>query len=113
MDEAGARVHLNNIRVPKDILELENKIEEVREEKNQVVKSQRFEEAARLRDKEKKLQEQLEEAKQEWERKAESEVYDVTEKDISEVIAMMTGMPVDKISEDRKSTRLNSSHVAS
>ena len=99
MDEAGARVHLNNIRVPKDILELENKIEEVREEKNQVVKSQRFEEAARLRDKEKKLQEQLEEAKQEWERKAESEVYDVTEKDISEVIAMMTGIPVDKISE--------------
>jgi ATP-dependent Clp protease ATP-binding subunit ClpC len=99
MDEAGARVHLNNIRVPKEILELEEKIEEVREEKNRVVKSQRFEEAARLRDKEKKLQEELEEAKKEWERKAESEVHDVTVKDISEVIAMMTGIPVDKISE--------------
>ncbi|MFW5955524.1 MAG: ATP-dependent Clp protease ATP-binding subunit [Rhodothermales bacterium] len=99
MDEAGARVHLNNIRVPKEILELEEKIEKVREEKNQVVKSQRFEEAARLRDSEKKLQEQLEAAKREWERKAESEVHDVTAKDISEVIAMMTGIPVDKISE--------------
>ena len=99
MDEAGARVHLNNIRVPKEILELEEKIEEVREEKNQVVKSQRFEEAARLRDKEKKLQEQLEEAKREWEIKAENEIHDVTAQDISEVIAMMTGIPVDKISE--------------
>lgn len=99
MDEAGARVHLNNIRVPKEILDLEDKIEEVREEKNQVVKSQRFEEAARLRDNEKKLQEQLEEAKREWEVKAESEIHDVTSQDISEVIAMMTGIPVDKISE--------------
>ena len=99
MDEAGARVHLSNIRVPQSILDLEEKIEEVREEKNQVVKSQRFEEAAQLRDNEKKLQEKLEEAKQEWEEKAETEVYDVTSKDISEVVAMMTGIPVDKISE--------------
>jgi ATP-dependent Clp protease ATP-binding subunit ClpC len=99
MDEAGARVHLNNIRVPKEIVVLEEQIETIREEKNRVVKSQRFEEAARLRDKEKKLQEQLEEAKREWERKAETEVHDVTAKDISEVVAMMTGIPVDKISE--------------
>src|SRR5690625_7475315 len=89
MDEAGARVHLNNIRVPKDILELENKIEEVREEKKQVVKSQSFEEAARLRDKEKKLQEMLEEAKQEWERIEEREVYDVTEEVISKYIDLI------------------------
>jgi ATP-dependent Clp protease ATP-binding subunit ClpC len=99
MDEAGARVHIGNIRVPKEIIEFEEEIEEVREEKNRVVKSQRFEEAARLRDKEKKLQESLEEAKTEWERKAESEVHDVTVKDISEVVAMMTGIPVDRISE--------------
>ncbi len=99
LDEAGARVHLNNIRVPKEIVALEEEIEAVREEKNRVVKSQKFEEAARLRDKEKKLQEQLEEAKREWERKAESEVHDVTAKDIAEVVAMMTGIPVDKISE--------------
>ncbi len=99
MDEAGARVHISNIRVPKEIVDLENEIEEVREEKNRVVKSQRFEEAARLRDQEKKLQERLEEAKQDWELKAESEVHDVTVKDISEVVAMMTGIPVDRISE--------------
>ena len=99
MDEAGARVHLGNIRVPEEIVRLEEEIEEIREDKNRVVKSQRFEEAARLRDTEKKLQEQLEEAKKEWERKAETEIHDVTSKDISQVVAMMTGIPVDKISE--------------
>jgi ATP-dependent Clp protease ATP-binding subunit ClpC len=104
MDEAGARVHLSNIRVPEVMVELEEKIEAIKEEKNRVVKSQRFEEAARLRDTEKKLQEQLEEAKQEWERKTETEIHDVTPQNIAEVVAMMTGIPVDKISasESRK-----------
>ena len=99
IDEAGARVHLNNIKVPKEILDLEEKIEDTREEKNQVVKSQRFEEAARLRDREKKLQDELEKAKKNWEEKAENEVHDVTDIDIAQVVAMMTGVPVDKISE--------------
>lgn len=105
MDEAGARVHLSNIRVPKEILQLEEAIEEAREEKNRVVKSQRFEEAARLRDKEKRLLEDLEQAKADWERKAESEVFDVTQQDISEVVGMMTGIPVDKIAQS-ESTKL-------
>ena len=99
MDEAGSRVHLSNIRVPKEIVEIEDQIEKIREEKNRVVKSQRFEEAARLRDSEKKLQEELENAKKEWERKAETEVHDVTKQNIAEVVAMMTSIPVDKISE--------------
>lgn len=99
MDEAGARVHLGNIHVPEEIVKLEKEIEAVREDKNRVVKSQKFEEAARLRDSEKKLLDQLEEAKAEWERKAESEIHDVTSTDISQVVAMMTGIPVDKISE--------------
>ena len=99
MDEAGARVHLANIRVPEDIVRLEEQIEVVRNKKNRVVKSQRFEEAARLRDKEKKIDSELEEAKREWERKAEAEVHDVTEENISQVVAMMTGIPVDKISQ--------------
>jgi len=99
MDEAGARVHLNNIKVPAEIVKLEAEVEEVREEKNRVVKSQKFEEAARLRDSEKKLLEELEAAKKVWDEKAESEVHDVTSTDISEVVAMMTGVPVDKISE--------------
>ena len=99
IDEAGARVHLNNIRVPQEVLDLEKQIEETREEKNSVVKNQRFEEAARLRDTEKKLQEALEEAKRNWEAKAENEVHNVSSLDISQVVAMMTGVPVDKISE--------------
>ena len=99
IDEAGARVHLSNISVPELILDLEDRIEQTREEKNQVVKRQCFEEAARLRDKEKKLLEQLSVAKIEWEEKAENEVHDVTEHDISQVVAMMTGIPVDRISE--------------
>ncbi|PEN06995.1 Clp protease ClpC [Longimonas halophila] len=99
VDEAGARVHLSNIEVPQEILDLEEEIEEVREEKNQVVKSQRFEEAARLRDSEKKLQEKLEEAKREWEKDSETQIHDVTTQNIAEVVAMMTGIPVDKISE--------------
>ncbi len=99
MDEAGARVHLSNIKVPQNIVDLEGQIEKVREEKNNVVKSQRFEEAARLRDKEKHLQEDLEEAMDAWQQKAETEVYDVSSQSISEVVAMMTGIPVDRISE--------------
>ncbi len=99
MDEAGARVHLSNIKVPKEIVELEGKIEEVKGEKERVVKEQRFEDAARLRDSEKRLAEELDEAKREWERKADNEVYDVTEQSIAEVVAMMTGVPVDKISQ--------------
>ncbi|HYE96641.1 MAG TPA: ATP-dependent Clp protease ATP-binding subunit [Rubricoccaceae bacterium] len=97
MDEAGARVHLSNIRVPKEMVELEEEIEKVREEKNQVVKSQKFEEAARLRDREKKLQEELDNAKAEWERQAEQQVYDVTDADIAQVVAMITGIPVDRV----------------
>jgi len=99
VDEAGARVHLSNIEVPQEILDLEEEIEAVREEKNQVVKSQRFEEAARLRDSEKKLQERLEEAKRKWEKESETQIHDVTTQNIAEVVAMMTGIPVDKISE--------------
>ncbi len=99
LDEAGARVHLSHIRVPKEIEELEAEIERVREEKNRVVKSQRFEEAARLRDREKKLLAELEEAKRAWEEKISSEIHEVTAQDMAEVVAMMTGIPVDKISE--------------
>ena len=102
MDEAGARVHLSNIKVPQEILDLEEKIEDVRKEKNEVVKSQKFEEAARLRDKEKTLQNELEEAKTEWEERADTEIHDVTTQNIAEVVAMMTGIPVDKISEPEK-----------
>ncbi len=99
MDEAGARVHLAHIHVPKEVLELEEKIEELRVLKNSVVKSQNFEEAARLRDLEKKHQADLEAAKEEWENRAGDAVHDVTEDDVADVIAMMTGIPVNRIAE--------------
>lgn len=99
LDEAGARVHLANIVVPKEVLELEEKIEEVRMEKNQVVKSQDFEEAARLRDLEKRYQTDLEAAKEEWEVNAGDMVFNVTDNDISDVVAMMTGIPVNRVAE--------------
>ncbi|NUM32854.1 MAG: ATP-dependent Clp protease ATP-binding subunit, partial [Bacteroidetes bacterium] len=100
LDEAGARVHLNNIVVPSDILELEKKIEEIKDEKNSVVKSQRYEEAAKLRDKEKSLLEQLDIAKSRWEDETKLQRYQVTDEHIAEVIAMMTGVPAKRISQN-------------
>jgi ATP-dependent Clp protease ATP-binding subunit ClpC len=97
LDEAGARVHINNIQVPKTILELEEKIKEVRELKNKVVKSQKYEEAARLRDQEKKLIEDLEKAKLLWEEESKTTRYTVSEDDVADVVAMMTGIPVTKV----------------
>jgi ATP-dependent Clp protease ATP-binding subunit ClpC len=99
MDEVGARVHLKNIDVPPSMLELEEKIEDVKLEKNQVVKSQQFEKAAALRDKEKKLQEELEEAKREWEESLKNKKHPIGEEDIAEVISMMTGIPVMRMVE--------------
>jgi ATP-dependent Clp protease ATP-binding subunit ClpC len=99
MDEAGARVHLSHINVPQEVLDLEAKIEDVRVEKNQVVKAQNFEEAARLRDLEKKYQAELESAKENWEQSAQDIVHEVSEDDIADVIAMMTGIPVNRIAE--------------
>ncbi|PID59979.1 MAG: Clp protease ClpC [Ignavibacteriae bacterium] len=97
LDEAGSRVHMGNFTVSDEILELENKIEEIKQKKNNVVKQQDYEEAARLRDKEKQLQMDLENAKIEWEEKTKLEVYDVTEEDIGTVVSMMTGIPVTRV----------------
>ncbi|MDP1675309.1 MAG: ATP-dependent Clp protease ATP-binding subunit [Bacteroidota bacterium] len=99
LDEAGARVHLSNIVVPQEILTLEEEIEKIKLSKNSVVKNQNFEEAARLRDLEKKLLSDLEIAKREWELKSQSMVFEVTEDHMSDVVAMMTGIPVNKIAE--------------
>ncbi|MCF3109745.1 ATP-dependent Clp protease ATP-binding subunit [Niabella sp. CC-SYL272] len=99
MDEVGARVHLKNINVPPNIVELEKKIEDVKEEKNKVVKSQKFEEAASLRDTEKKLAEDLERAKAAWEEESKHKRYPIDEEAIAEVINIMTGIPVRKMVE--------------
>ncbi len=99
LDEVGAKVHLKNIHVPQSILDLEKKIEDVKVEKNKVVKSQKYEEAARLRDSEKKLQEELEGAKKGWEEETKVARYPVTEEDIAEVVAMITGVPVKRVAQ--------------
>lgn len=97
LDEVGARKHIKNINVPPAILDLEKKIEDIKLEKNKVVKSQKFEEAASLRDTEKRYQEQLEKAKSDWEEESKHKRYPIEEEDIAEVVHMMTGIPVKKM----------------
>jgi len=97
LDEVGARVHLKNINVPQNILDLEKQIEDIKQEKNKVVKSQRFEEAAALRDTEKRLGEELEKAKNQWEEESRHKRYPIDEEAIAEVVSMMTGIPVKRM----------------
>lgn len=107
IDEAGARVHLGNIHVPKDILQLETKIEETRNKKNEVVMRQKFEEAARLRDIEEKFQEQLEKAKQAWKSQSEGMRHAVTVEDITTTVSMMTGIPLERMSKPEQKKLLD------
>ncbi|MEK6780786.1 MAG: ATP-dependent Clp protease ATP-binding subunit [Bacteroidota bacterium] len=113
LDEAGARVHINNIHVPEDIVKFEEAIEDVKKEKNRVVKSQKYEEAAQLRDKEKKLIEQLDIAKAKWEEKTRTEKYTVTEDNVADVIAMMTGIPTKRIAQKESNKLLGMSEELS
>jgi ATP-dependent Clp protease ATP-binding subunit ClpC len=103
LDEAGSRVHITNIHVPQAILDIEAKIEEIKAEKIQVVKSQKYEEAARLRDKEKQLIEQLDAAKKAWEEDTRNNRQTVTEDNVAEVVAMMTGVPTQRIAQNESS----------
>ncbi len=100
LDEAGSRVHITNINVPQNVLELEKKMEDIKDLKNQVVRSQKYEEAAKLRDDEKKLQAELETAKKAWEEETKLNRVTVTEDNVAEVVSMMSGVPVQKISQN-------------
>ncbi|MCX6148903.1 MAG: ATP-dependent Clp protease ATP-binding subunit [Ignavibacteriales bacterium] len=97
LDEAGSRVHMGHFSVSEEILVLEEEIEKVRQDKVKVVKRQDYEEAARLRDRERNLQSDLEIAKREWEAKTQDLVFDVSEDDIGTVVSMMTGIPVTRV----------------
>jgi ATP-dependent Clp protease ATP-binding subunit ClpC len=99
MDEAGSRVHLANIVVPENVLKLEQEIEGIKQQKNQVVKNQNFEEAAKLRDEEKRLLNELDQAKVEWEVQSQSIVHEVTEENVADVVSMMTGIPVHRVAQ--------------
>ncbi len=97
MDEVGSRVHITNINVPSEITSIEKSIEELKDLKNEVIKSQQYEKAAELRDNERKLQEQLEVANKKWDDESKSNRVLVTEENVAEVVSMMCGIPVTKI----------------
>ena len=99
LDEAGSRVHITNIDVPDQILELEAELESVRETKNSVVKKQKYEEAARLRDDEKRIEKNLSEAQEKWEAESKTNREIVNEENVAEVVSMMTGIPVNRIAQ--------------
>jgi len=107
LDEAGARVHISNIHVPAEIINIENKIEETRKKKMQSITSQKFEEAADLRDMERKLQETLDKEKRKWEEEAQINREVVSEENVAEVVAMMTGIPVQRIAKNESDRLMN------
>jgi len=110
LDEAGSRVHINNMSVPQEIIDLENQLDQVRELKNSVVKKQKYEEAAKLRDDEKRVERLLVEAQEKWQEESKQNRVTVNDNDIADVVSMMTNVPVNKIvrSEKTKLSKLAS-----
>ena len=107
LDESGARVHISNMHVPVEIITTESLIEEIRQKKMKAIKGQKYEEAARYRDDERKAQAQLETLKQNWEEDSKVNRQLVTEENVAEVVAMMTGVPVQRIAENEGSRLMN------
>ena len=103
LDEAGSRVHINNMSVPQEIIDLEKQLDEVRESKNTVVKKQKYEEAAKLRDDEKRVERLLIEAQERWQEDSKLNRVTVNENNIADVVSMMTNIPVNKIVNSEKS----------
>ena len=111
MDEAGSKVHLANISVPREVTILEERLKVVRKEKDSVIRNQEFEKAAILRDREKRLIAELEEAKKKWEDEMGEVLADVTEDDIAQVVSMMTGIPVSKVAQSESEKLLKMADV--
>ncbi len=107
LDEVGSRVHITNINVPKEIIDIEAQIEALKEKKNEVIKSQQYEEAAKLRDDERKLQDQLEAEKRKWEEESKIHRVAVTEEDVAEVVSMMCGIPVTRVAQKESGRLVN------
>ncbi|WP_335964542.1 ATP-dependent Clp protease ATP-binding subunit [Galbibacter sp. PAP.153] len=103
LDEAGSRVHITNMEVPKQILELEKQLEDVKELKNSVVKKQKYEEAAKLRDDEKRLEKELAQAQDQWEEESKLHRETVTDESVADVVSMMSGVPVTRIAQAESS----------
>lgn len=107
IDEVGARMHIDNIKLPVEIEDLEKKLVKLRQDKNDVIKSQRYEVAAKLRDKEKEAIEQIKELKAKWNEDQKKNRIPVNEDDIARIVSKMVGIPVTKITEDENSRLLN------
>ncbi len=107
MDEAGSRVHITNIRVPEKIVKIEEDIDKVREEKTTAIKSQKYEQAAKFRDQERELMDLLEAEKRKWEEESQLHRETVEEKNVSEVVSMMTGIPVQRIALNESERLIN------
>ena len=109
LDEAGSRVHINNMSVPQEVVDLEAQLDQVRDLKNSVVKKQKYEEAAKLRDDEKRVERSLIEAQERWQEDSKINRVTVNENDIADVVSMMTNIPVNKIvkSEKNKLSKLS------
>ena len=107
LDEVGSRVHITNINVPKEIIDIEAQIEALKEKKNEVIKSQQYEEAAKLRDDERKLQDQLEAEKRKWEDESKIHRVAVSEEDVAEVVSMMCGIPVTRVAQKESGRLVN------
>lgn len=103
LDETGSRVHINNIDVPEEITKLEEEIEKLENKKNEVIKKQQYEEAADIRDKSKKRKNELEDLKEQWEEDLKKNKKVVTEREVEEVVSMMSGIPVHKVSQNEGS----------
>ena len=106
MDEAGARVHITNIVIPPEITTLEKEIANVRNLKKEVLLQKSYNQAAEYRDQERELVEQLEYLKKKWETTEREKRVKVDEQDVAEVVAMMTGVPVQRIAENEGSRLL-------
>ena len=99
LDESGSRVHISNIVVPKEIIDIEKQISDIKDKKHDVIRSQKYEEAAKLRDTERKLNDALEVARKRWEEESTKNRQTVTEDNVAEVVSMMTGIPLQKVGE--------------
>ena len=106
LDEAGARVHISNISVPEEITKIEAKLVEIREKKNLVIKQQKYEDAAKLRDTEKQFEKSLNIEKEKWEEYCINNRETVTEENVAEVVAMITGIPAHRVNQN-ENTKLS------
>lgn len=111
IDEAGSKVRLRSYTIPPDLKQLEQKLEEVRKEKDAAVQSQEFEKAASLRDSEQRLREELETTKNQWKEKQGQESSEVTVEDIANVVSIWTGVPVARLTKDESERLLNMEEI--